>query len=158
MSALRFFMLLSLVAWIGGLIFFSFVVAPAAFAVSPTRQLAGAMVGRCLAALHWIGIISGVVFAGTSMTYSALTVGRAEAFAPRHIAVYLMLILTLVSQFGVSPRMHQLRAEMKEIDTLPQTDSRRVEFNRLHVWSTGLEGGVFVLGLVALALTARRLQ
>jgi uncharacterized membrane protein len=158
MSLLRFLMLLSLVAWVGGLIFFSFVVAPAAFAVAPSRQLAGAMVGRCLAALHWIGICSGVVFAGSSMTYSALTVGRTEAFAPRHIAVYLMLLLTLASQFGVSPRMHQLRAEMVEIDRLPQEDARRVEFNRLHVWSTTLEGGVFLLGLVALYLTARRLR
>lgn len=158
MTALKFFMLLSLVAWLGGLIFFSFVVAPAAFTVAPTRQLAGAMVGRCLAALHFIGLVSGIVFAGTSMAYSAISVGRAEAFAPRHVAVYLMLVLTLASQFGISPRMHQLRAEMVEIDRIPQDDSRRVEFNRLHVWSTRLEGGVFVLGLVALLLTARRLR
>ena len=34
----------------------------------------------------------------------------------------------------------------------------RMEFNRLHVWSTRLEGGVFLLGLAALLLTARRLQ
>jgi uncharacterized membrane protein len=158
MTALRFFMLLSLVAWIGGLIFFSFVVAPAAFAIAPTRQLAGAIVGRCLAALHWIGLGAGVVFLGTSMAYSSLKLGRAEALAPRHLAVYVMLLLTLASQFGVSPRMHQLRAEMVEIDKIPQSDARRVEFNSLHVWSTTLEGGVFLLGLVALALTARRLQ
>ena len=158
MTALRFFMLLSLVAWIGALIFFSFVVAQAAFAIAPTRQMAGAIVGRCLAALHWIGLVSGVVFVGTSMTYSALTVGRAEALAPRHIAVYLMLILTLASQFGISPRMHQLRAEMVEIDTIPHDDTRRFEFNRLHVWSTRLEGGVFILGLLTLLLTARRLH
>jgi hypothetical protein len=158
MTALKFFMLLALVAWLGGLIFFSFVVAPAAFAIAPTRQLAGAIVGRCLAALHFIGLISGIVFAGSSIAYSTITVGRAEAFAPRHVAVYMMLVLTLASQFGISPRMHQLRAEMVEIDRIPQDDSRRVEFNRLHVWSTRLEGGVFVLGLAALLLTARRLR
>jgi uncharacterized membrane protein len=158
MAALRFFMLLSLVTWLGGLIFFSFVVAPSAFAVAPTRQLAGAMVGRCLTALHWIGLVSGVVFVACSMIYSATTAGSAQPFAPRHIAVYLMLLLTLTSQFGVSPRMHQLRAEMVEIDRLPQDDARRVEFNRLHVWSTRLEVGVFIFGLAALALTARRLH
>jgi uncharacterized membrane protein len=157
MTVLKFFMLLSLVAWIGGLIFFAFVLAPAAFAVAPSRQLAGAIVGRCLAALHWIGIISGVVFAATSMTYSALTVGRAEALAPRHLAVYLMLLLTLASQFAISPRMHQLRADMVDMDRISQDDARRVEFNRLHIWSTRFEGGVFVLGLIALLLTARRL-
>src|ERR1700757_3770846 len=62
MPFLRYLMLLSLVAWIGGLIFFSFVVAPAAFGVLPTRHLAGLVVARSLSALHWIGIISGIVF------------------------------------------------------------------------------------------------
>src|SRR5438309_8387392 len=102
MTALKFFMLLALVAWLGGLIFFSFVVAPAAFGVAPTRQVAGAIVGRCLAALHFIGLASGIVFAGSSIVYSTITVGRAEVLAPRHLAVYLMLVLTLVSQFGIS--------------------------------------------------------
>ena len=69
-----------------------------------------------------------------------------------------MLVLTLVSQFGVGARMHQLRADMVEIDRIPHDDPRRVEFNQLHVWSTGLEGGVLLLGLLALWLTARRLQ
>jgi hypothetical protein len=33
-----------------------------------------------------------------------------------------------------------------------------VEFNRLHVWSTRSEGGVFFLGLVVVVLTARRFE
>src|SRR5579863_3311223 len=41
MSLLRFLMLLSLIVWIGGLILFAFVVAPTAFALLPTRHLAG---------------------------------------------------------------------------------------------------------------------
>lgn len=157
MTLLRFLFLLSLGAWIGAIILFTFV-APTAFAVAPTRHMAGEIVGRCLNYLHWIGIVCGVVFSGASITYSSLTLGRTEAFAPRHLAVYFMLVLTLVSQFGVTPRMHQLRAEMVEIDRIPHDDPRRVEFNQLHVWSTGLETGVLLLGLVALWLTARRLQ
>ena len=46
MSFLRYLMLLSLVAWIGGLIFFAFVLAPTAFQVLPTTHLAGNVVGR----------------------------------------------------------------------------------------------------------------
>ena len=42
MSVLRFFMLLSLVVWLGGIIFFAFVVAPTVFSVLPTRHLAAA--------------------------------------------------------------------------------------------------------------------
>jgi len=50
MSFLRFLMLLSLVVWLGGLIFFSFVVAPTLFSVLPTRHLAGSVVSRSLGA------------------------------------------------------------------------------------------------------------
>jgi hypothetical protein len=46
---------------------------------------------------------------------------------------------------------------MVVVDNVPQDDPRRVEFNRLHAWSSNLEKGVFVLGLALLYLTARRL-
>ena len=62
MSFLRFLMLLSLVVWIGGLIFFAFVLAPTAFTVLPTTHLAGNVVGRALSKLHWIAIFSGIVY------------------------------------------------------------------------------------------------
>ncbi len=157
MSLLRFFMLLSLVVWLGGLIFFAFVLAPAVFSVLPTRQLAGSVVTRTLATLHWMGIVSGVVFVATSMGYSYATHGAAQPFAARHVLIYLMIILTLISQFGISARMNHLRLAMSEIDTIPTTDARRVEFNRLHVWSTRAETAVFLMGMAALYLTTRRL-
>ncbi len=158
MAILRFFMLLSLVIWLGGLIFFAFVLAPTVFSgILPTRHMAGAVVTRALTALHWMGIVSGIVFLVTSMAYAYSTRGAAEPLAARHILVYLMLALTIASQFGISPRMQALRTEMVVVDNVPQDDPRRVEFNRLHVWSTRLEGGVLVLGLAVLYLTARRL-
>ena len=154
MSFLRFLMLLSLVVWLGGLIFFSFVVAPTLFAVLPTRHLAGAVVSRSLGALHWMGLVSGVVFLISSMTHARLAIGSAHPLAARHILLYIMLALTLISQFGISPKMASLRASMGEIDSVPPTDPARVQFNALHVWSTRLEGGVFLLGLVVVYLTA----
>ena len=69
-----------------------------------------------------------------------------------------MLVLTLVSMFVVSSRMMALRAEMGVIDTVPQDDPRRVEFNQLHHWSTRIEGSVYLIGLVVLYLTARQLK
>jgi uncharacterized membrane protein len=155
MSALRFFMLLSLVVWLGGITFFAFVLAPTVFTVLPTRELAGTVVNRTLPILHWMGVVSGIVFLVASMTYSAMTTGSAQALAPRHILILLMLILTLVSMFVVSSRMMVLRAEMGVIDTVPQDDPRRVEFNQLHHWSTRIEGSVYLIGLVVLYLTAR---
>ena len=148
MSFLRFFMLLSLVAWIGGLIFFAFVLAPTAFQVLPNPHLAGNVVGRALGKLHWIAIVSGIIFLASSLLYSRLANGTAHAFAMRHVLICLMLGLTLLSQFWIIPRMDTLRA------TVPLDNPARVQFDALHVWSTRVEGAVLLLGLVAIYLTA----
>jgi uncharacterized membrane protein len=160
MTFLRFLILLSLVVWLGGLTFLAFVLAPTAFSpgLLPTRHLAGAVVGRCLTALHWMGIISGVVFLITSMIYSRLTIGTARPFAARQVLIMIMLLLTVISQFVISPKMHAIRAQAVEIDNLAPDDPLRVEFNRLHVWSEKFEGAVLLLGLAALYMTARALK
>src|SRR5947207_8259727 len=131
MSFLRFLMLLSLVVWIGGIVFFAFVVAPALFAILPTHDLAGAVVTRSLGALHWMGIVAALVFLITSIAWSAMAGGNVRLFAAKHVLVFVMLVLTLISQFGVSARMHRLRSEMGTVDNVAASDSRRVEFNRL---------------------------
>ncbi|HTE89058.1 MAG TPA: DUF4149 domain-containing protein [Terriglobales bacterium] len=159
MPFFRYLMLLSLVVWLGGLIFFSFVLAPTVFSVLPTRHLAGSVVSRSLGALHWIGIVSGIVFLTTSMLYSRLHAGSAQPLSPRHVLLYLMLALTLISQFGISPRMATLRASMPDTNSVAATDPVRVQqFNALHAWSTRLEGGVLLLGLVVVYLTAQQLS
>ncbi len=154
MSFLRFLMLLSLVCWIGGLIFFAFVLAPTAFSVLPTSHLAGNVVGRALGKLHWIGFISGIVFLASSLLYSRFTDGTAHVFAGRHVLLCLMLALTLVSQFGIIPRMDALRASLGEVRSVPLDNPQRVQFDALHVWSTRVEGAVLLLGLVVVYLTA----
>jgi uncharacterized membrane protein len=155
MSFLRYLMLLSLIVWIGGLIFFAFVLAPTAFSVLPSRHLAGTVVGRSLGALHWMGIVSGIIFLASSILYSPLTKGSPHFFAARNVLICLMLALTLISQFGIIPRMDTLRASIGgEIDSVPADNPARMQFDALHVWSTRVEGGVFLLGLVVVYLTA----
>jgi uncharacterized membrane protein len=156
MSFLRFLMLLSLVCWIGGLIFFAFVLAPTAFSVLPATHLAGNVVGRALSKLHWIAIVSGIVFLGTSMFYSRITDGTVHVFAMRHVLLCLMLALTLISQFGIIPRMDTLRASLGEVRSVPIDNPERVQFDALHLWSTRVEGAVLLLGLVVVYLTAQQ--
>jgi uncharacterized membrane protein len=156
MPVLRFVMMLSLVVWLGGLIFFAFVVAPAAFAVLPTHHLAGNVVNRALSALHWMGVLSGLVFLAVSLVYGRVGTGSAQPLAARHVLVCLMILLTLVSQFAISGRLAALRSQMGVIDDVGPSDVRRMEFNRLHQWSVRLEGTVLVLGLAALYLTVQR--
>src|SRR5215472_15784993 len=102
MSFIRFLMLLSLVVWIGGIIFFAFVLAPTVFhpGVLPSRQLAGAVVSRSLSILHAIGLASGVAFLVTSLVDSHVTMGGAAPFSLRNVIVLVMIALTLLSMFG----------------------------------------------------------
>ena len=155
MSFLRFLMLLSLVVWVGGVIFLSFAEAPTAFSVLPSRHLAGTVVGRSLTILHWMGLISGIVYLASSLAYNQIARGTPQALAARHVLIGLMLVLTAVSQFGITPRMAALRTSFVEIDQVPPDDPGRVEFNKLHQWSERMEGGVLLLGLVVVYLTAR---
>jgi uncharacterized membrane protein YhhN len=156
MSFLRFLMLLSLVAWIGGLMFFAFVLAPTVFApgVLPNTHLAGNVVGRALGKLHWIAIVSAIIFLVSSLLYSRITEGTSHVFAIRHILICLMLGLTMLSQFWIIPRMDTLRASVSDFATVPPDNPARVQFDALHVWSTRVEGAVLLLGLIAIYLTA----
>src|SRR5258707_13727229 len=87
MPFLRFLMLLSLVVWLGGLIFFAFVLAPTAFSpgLLPTRHMAGSIVGRSLDRLHYMAIVSGIIFLLASMLYSRMASGNPSPLAARHI-------------------------------------------------------------------------
>jgi len=78
-------------------------------------------------------------------------------FAFSHILIVLMLMLTAISQFRIIPRMDALRAAAGEISLLGPGDPIRREFDRLHVWSTRVEEGVLVAGIVLLYFTSRRL-
>ena len=150
-------MLLSLVVWLGGLIFLAFVEAPTAFTpgVLPTRHMAGSIVGRSLDLLHYMAIVSGIVFLIASMLYSRMATGDARPLAARHLLIVLMLVLTVISQFAISPKLHALRAEVGVIDSVPLDNPLRREFDRLHVWSEKFEEAVLLLGLVALYATAQ---
>jgi|SRR5579864_210141 uncharacterized membrane protein len=157
MSFLRFLMLLSLVVWIGGLIFFAFILAPTAFdipAVLPSTHIAGNLVGRALGKLHGIAIVAGIVFLLSSLLHSRLTSGTTQVFALRHVLICLMLGLTLLSQFWIIPRMDTLRAQVGDFASVPIDNPARVQFDALHVWSTRVEILVLLSGLIVVYLTA----
>jgi hypothetical protein len=160
MVFLRFLVMLALVVWLGGLIFFAFVVAPTVFSpgLLPTRHLAGEIVSRSLGALHWMGIISGIVFLIASAIYNRMTEGHTRLLAGRHVLIAAMLLLTVISQFAITPKMIALREQAVVIDNIPLDSPLRMEFNRLHIWSEKFEEGIFFLGLGALFLTAKKLQ
>jgi hypothetical protein len=88
---------------------------------------------------------------------SRLSNGEAHWFAARNVLICMMLLLTLISQFGIIPRMDAIRASIGEIDAAPVDSPARMQFDGLHHWSTRIEGGVLLLGLAVAYLTARSL-
>ena len=152
MHFLRFLMSLSLILWIGGILFFVLVMARTLFAVLP-RHLAGSVVNPTLNQLHWIGIVCGIMFLASSLVYSRLTTGDFHFFAVSNVLIVLMLLLTCISQFAVTPQMAPLRTQMAAMESVPA--ALQAQFDALHAWSTRLEGGVLLLGVVLVYLSAR---
>jgi Domain of unknown function (DUF4149) len=145
---LRFLQVFALGTWVGSIIYFVAVVTRGAFAVL-VRDQAGLLVGFTLGGLHQLGVIAAVVY-----LVAAIALGRSlkALVRPAAMGVILMLVLTLASQRIVIPRMDALRTDMRSVDATPASDARRVEFDRLHGISVDLEGGVLLIGLVALFL------
>jgi hypothetical protein len=84
-SFLRFLMLLALIVWIGGILFFAFVEAPTLFTVLPSPQMAGNVVSPTLSKLHWIGLIAGLAFLIASLFYDRQKFARFKPFALSNI-------------------------------------------------------------------------
>ncbi len=153
-TLLRTLEFLCLSLWLGGDVFLSFVVAPGAFAVLGTRDLAGSMVGHTLTKLHLLGMVCGVLFLVLRLLRTRATT---SLFAPVALAVVLMIALTAFSQYLVTNRLARLRTEMVSVEKTPPDNPLCVEFDRLHRLSVRLEGGVLLLGLTALFLLVREL-
>ncbi len=138
-----------LALWLGAAILTAAVVAPAAFAVLPTRADAGALVGRVLPTVFVAGVAVGVAAA-------ALAAGAGGAFLRARIVLpVLCALLCATAQFVITPRIHTLRVQMgPNIEALPKDDARRVQFGMLHGISVLFMGAAGLAAGVALVLTA----
>lgn len=153
MHILRFVRVLALGAWVGAIVYFAAVVTQGAFAVLPSRDEAGLLVGFTLGGLHLMGVIAAAIFVAASVALSKSVRAFAE---PAVLGVILMAALTIASQDYVMARMAVLRSQMGSVDATPASDPRRAEFDRLHRVSVDIEGGVLAIGLVSLFLTVRQ--
>jgi hypothetical protein len=159
-TLLRALRLFAMVSWVGGLVFFAFVVAPVAFQRLPSTHEAGLVVGGTLRALHWIGLVSGVVFClATGLLWLRTEVSARVGFAIQLVLTGLMLAGTVYSQFSVLPAMEVDRALAGGVvDTASTDNAGRVDFERLHVVSERLEGFILFCGLGVVFVMSREPQ
>ncbi len=132
---------LALAAWLGASLITVAVVAPGAFAVLPSRTMAGTMVGQVLPALFIAGI-------AITLAVAAVTGIPSTPGAPRGATATAALAAAACgfSQFIVTPKLDRLRAEIGgPVDALAPEDARRVAFGLYHGYNVaGL--GVAMLG------------
>ena len=138
MILLRYLYVVALVLWVGGLVVAGALVAPSVFGVlqawnqSQGRVLAGQVFGEVLLRLTWLSyLMGGVMF--ITLTLHRLLGARPIKYGIRVGIMALMLVMMMVTGFYLIPQVDAIQAEISgPVAELPDTDPRRVEFNRLH--------------------------
>jgi hypothetical protein len=141
--------------WLGSIFYFSAAVAPGAFRVLLSQDLAGLLVVFTLRRLHTVGVVAGLLFLIASAAMALTSAGAGKRLILPVVGVLVMVILTMVSQHVVIRRMNVLRTGMGSVVETPKDNPLRVEFDRLHGVSVQLEGATLLIGVVALFLTVR---
>jgi hypothetical protein len=134
--------------WLGASAFFALAVAPAAFAALPSRELAGALVGRLLPILFWSGALIGIALLGLERLG-----GTRRYRMGRTLAAATVASACLIAQLAIAPRIAALRAGMSvSLADMAANDPQRVAFGRLHLWSVAWLGAGIVGAMTAVTL------
>ena len=152
-GTLRFAYLLAVGVWVGAVVCFSFVVAPAAFRTFDTAQ-AGDIVGAVLGPYYRLGRAVGVIsiVGALLLARRAVAPGRWRAAAVAHV---LGFVATIWAGSFVFPETQHLRAMLHDQGAAPASSA---DFNRLHRRAVGLNGVTLVSALVGLGCAAAALR
>lgn len=143
--------IVTLSLWLGAAAFFSFAVAPALFATLPSRTMAGAVVGRTLPIVFYLGLAVGAIVIALQASAA-----RGALRDVRALCGCLMVAACGVAQLVVGRRIDRLRADIGgPIESLPVDDARRLAFGRLHGISVAWLGLAMLAAGVALVLAWR---
>jgi hypothetical protein len=153
MTVTLFIYLLSLVCWLGGMIFFSIFTAPVIFRVL-TRADAGKVVSGIFPRYYLLGDIAGAVALLLALYFCLLRTGRMWWMLSA-AALALALGMTVYAGAVLRPQIDAIHIIAEEQNPDP---GRKLEFDHLHRLSVSLNGGVMVLNLLALLSTAAALS
>ena len=145
-TLINFIYLLSLVCWIGSIIFFSFFVAPVVFK-NLEREKAGELVGIIFPRYYTIGYVCGVLVLGVLLLSGLDTAGL------KWCAWGIMMLGTACAGLVVSPRAKTLKEKLKVAPESEKPDLE-IRFKTLHSLSVKLNAAVLFSGLWLLWLSA----
>lgn len=130
--------------WFGGYLLFGAVVAPTAFSVLPTSQIAGTLVGPVLTKLHLFGAAAGIPLAVLSHL-----LGRRRWLT---LAPLVLSALCVYSHFGITAEL----AETRLLTFSPAGSAEAaIRFGFLHDLSLGIFIGVGISVTALIWLHAR---
>ena len=156
MSALlRFMLLLTLVLWIGGIVFFSFIASPSVFKILP-REQAGQVVSDMFPKYHLLGYASCLIALGCLVGLRQL--GAVQSGRAAMIVLVLMGGIQVTMGTMIGPKVIDARDAVKSAASGPEKDRLEKQFRGLHGVSMILNLVLLILGLVLLYWLAIRLQ
>jgi hypothetical protein len=154
MKFLTAFRLLLLGLWLGAAVFFV-AVAQSAFAILPSRDLAGNLVSRTLAILNYSGIGIAIITLLTSLIVPD-GIRKIGLWAERALLIVFGLGCA-ICQFVISWWMLMIRTQMgRPIEEVAADDPLRIQFNNLHEYSSWLILTAMAAALLAFAIIATR--
>jgi len=155
MNLLSDFRILLLGLWLGAACFFSFAVAPSAFGVLPSRELAGLVVNRTLAIVNYSGLIVGLILLASSYA-KRRDVDKIKLWIEQGLLV-LLTAACAFGQFVIAARLSDLRGRIgRPIDEAAADDPLRVAFNDLHGYSVTILMTAMIAAVIAFFLIVRR--
>jgi uncharacterized membrane protein len=152
-ALMRWLFLVALIVWLGGVVFFSFVVAPGVFRTFDA-PLGGRIVGAIFPTYYRLGYVCGPTLLVASVIFGVAGSARGW-WGASALLVAVMLGATLYAGLVIQPRATALRPQIHDT-AAPQ--SVKDEFDRLHRLAVKLNGAVLVCGIVISVITARTLQ
>ncbi len=155
--ALRFVHLLALVVWVGGVVFFSFITAPALFGALP-RDMAGRATAAIFPRYYALGAVCGCVAILTSLILRLLAAGESRIWIAQILLLALMTGLTLFAGLVILPEASKLRLALPGLEGTPEHAAARERFGALHGRSVALNGMVLLLGLGVLFIASLPLR
>ena len=154
-SFLRYLLLLALVLWIGGIVFFSFIASPSVFKILP-REQAGQVVSDIFPKYHLLGYASCLIALGCSVGLRQL--GAVQSVRTAMIILVLMGGVQITMGTVIGPKVIEARDAVKSATPGPEKDRLEKKFRGLHGVSMIFNLVLLILGLILLYWLAIRLQ
>ena len=141
--------------WIGAACFFSFAVAPSAFAVLESRESAGLIVSRTLMIVNIGGLIIGAILIFSSFFRQAGI--KPFALWTERILLIIMTAACAVGQFVIALWLSYIKSQIgKPIEEVPLEDPLRIQFNNLHQYSIWFLVTAVIAALIAFFIISRK--